>query len=186
MTENTDAHEELEQAEHAAHVAAELGLAIPLSITVMAVIAAVFGSLETTAASTAVLARSDAAVRQGEASDLWGFFQARSLKKNMYELAAEEAAQLPPDRIAALKDKAATYAKEEEGLQAAARAKEEEVRRQEAASEAAMECHHRFAIATNIVHLAIAVASVSILVRRRWLWYGALAVTAAGVVAAFV
>ena len=40
MSETPDAHEHLEHAEHAAHAAAELGLAIPLSITVMAVIAA--------------------------------------------------------------------------------------------------------------------------------------------------
>ena len=182
MSEIPDAHEHLEQAEHAAHVAAELGLAIPLSITVMAVIAAVFGSLETTAASTAVLARSDAAVRQGEASDLWGFFQARSIKKNMYELAAGAA---PADQAANLAAKAASYAKEED-IQGKARAKEEEVRKEEAASTEAMERHHRFAIATNIVHLAIAVASVSILVKRRWLWFGALSIAAAGVAAAFV
>lgn len=183
MSETPDAHEHLEHAEHAAHAAAELGLAIPLSITVMAVIAAVFSSLETTAASTAVLARSDAAVRQGEASDLWGFFQARSIKKNLYELAAGAA---PPDKAADLAAKAATYAKEEEDIQAQARAKEETVRKDETASAEAMERHHRFAIATNIIHLAIAVASVSILVKRRWLWFGALSIAAAGVVAAFV
>lgn len=181
MSEIPDAHEHLEHAEHAAHVAAELGLAIPLSITVMAVIAAVFGSLETTAASTAVLARSDAAVRQGEASDLWGFFQARSIKKNMYEIAASAA---PADKAADLAAKAATYAKEEEDIQAKARAKEEDVRKEESASTQAMERHHHFAIATNIVHLAIAVASVAILVKRRWLWFGSLAIAAAGVAAA--
>lgn len=183
MSEIPDAHEHLEHAEHAAHAAAELGLAIPLSITVMAVIAAVCGSLETTAASTAVLARSDAAVRQGEASDLWGFYQARSIKKNMYDLAAAAA---PPDRAADLAAKAATYAKEEEDIQAKARTKEEDVRKEEAASEAAMERHHHLAIATNIVHLAIAVASVAILVKRRWLWMGSLVIAAAGVVAAFI
>ncbi len=182
MSEIPDAHEHLEHAEHAAHAAAELGLAIPLSITVMAVIAAVCGSLETTAASTAVLTRSDAAVRQGEASDLWSFFQARSIKKNMYEVAAGAA---PPDRAADLMAKAAAYAKEEEDLQVKARAKEDEVRKEEALSTDAMERHHHLAIASNIVHLAIAVASVAILVKRRWLWFGSLAIAAVGVGAAF-
>ena len=186
MSDMPDAHEELEHAEHAAHAAAELGLAIPLSITVMAVIAAVFGSLETTAASTAVLARSDAAVRQGEASDLWSFFQARSIKKNMYDLAAQQAGHQAPDDAAALTAKAEDYAKEENDLQAKAKAKEEEVRTQEAISETAMERHHRFAIATNIVHLAIALASVSIFARRRWLWYGSLVVVVGGIAAAFI
>ena len=143
----------------------------------MAVVAAVFGSLETTAASTAVFARSDAAVRQGEASDQWGFFQARSIKKNMYEIAAQQASG---ESAAALKAKAEQYASEEADLQSKARAKEEEVRKQETISEAAMERHHRLTIATNIIHLAIALASISIVMRRRWLWFGSLGVLLIG------
>ncbi len=182
MSESSDLQEHLEHAEHVAHAAREGGLsaaAIPLSITAMAVIAAIFGSLETTAASKAVFARSDAAVRQGEASDLWGFFQARSIKKNMYEIAALQAvAGTAPD----LKSKAEQYAAEEADLQAKAKAKEDEVRQQEVISETAMERHHHLTIATNIVHLAIALASVSMMMRRRWLWYGALATVVVGCV----
>jgi hypothetical protein len=187
MSDAPDAHEDLEHAEHAAHAAREGGLAaaaIPLSITVMAVIAAVFGSLETTSASTAVFARSDAAIRQGEASDLWGYYQARSIKKNMYEIAAAQspASGGAPD----MKAKADQYAAEEADLQKKAQAKEEEVRHQESVSEAAMERHHHLTIATNIVHLAIALASIAIVMRRRWLWYGSLFVVVAGVAAVFV
>lgn len=187
MSDTPDAHEQLEHAEHAAHAAREGGLAaalIPLSITVMAVIAAIFGSLETTSSSTAVFARSDAAVRQSEASDLWSFYQARSIKKNMYEIAAQQAGA--SEGAAALKAKADQYGVEETDLQGKAKAKEEEVRRQEAISEAAMERHHKLAIATNIVHLAIALASISIVMRRRWLWYGSLVVVTIGFAAAFV
>ena len=100
MSDIPPASEHLEKVEHAVHAAREGGLnaaLVPLSITVMAVVAAVFGSLETTAASEAVLARSNAAVRQGEASDQWGFYQARSIKKNMYEIAAAQAGQDPMD-----------------------------------------------------------------------------------------
>ena len=181
MSDMPNPHEEVETAEHAAHAHAEGGLnaaIVPLSIAVMAVIAAVFGSLETTAASNAVLARSSAAVRQGEASDLWGFFQARSIKKNMYELAALQSA----GDTAALKAKAEQYAKEEGDLQTQARAKEAEVKAQEALSETAMERHHQLTLSTNVVHLAIALASISIVMRRRWLWMGSLAVVAVGVV----
>ena len=187
MSDTPDAHEHLEHAESAAHAAREGGLAaamIPLSITVMAVLAAVFGSLETTSSSTAIVARSDAAIRQGEASDLWGFYQARSIKKNMYEVAADQSPT--SEKATALRAKAEQYASEEADLQKQARAKEDEVRHQEAISEAAMERHHHLAIATNIVHLAIALASISIVMRRRWLWYGSLIVMVAGVAAAFV
>jgi Domain of unknown function (DUF4337) len=98
MSDLPPAHEHLETAEHVAHSFAEGGVKsamIPLSITVMAVVAATFGSLETTAASIAVLARSDASIRQGEATDLWGYFQATSLKKHLYHVAAQAAGSSP-------------------------------------------------------------------------------------------
>ena len=95
----------------------------------------------------------------------------------MYEIAAQQASG---ESAAALKAKAEQYASEEADLQSKARAKEEEVRKQETISEAAMERHHRLTIATNIIHLAIALASISIVMRRRWLWFGSLGVLLIG------
>jgi hypothetical protein len=184
VTDSPPAQEHLEIAEHASHAAAEGGLraaVVPLSIAVMAVIAATFGSLETTNSATAIIARSDAAIRQGEATDLWGYFQADSIKKSMFEIAVR---QTQVD-IPGLKAKADDYASREADLQTRAKAKEQEVLRQVAISETAMERHHRLAYATNIVHLAIAIASISIVVRRRWLWYGSLACLVIGMVIGF-
>jgi hypothetical protein len=53
--------------------------------------------------------------------------------------------------------------------------------RQVAISEAAMERH-----ASNTIHLAIAIASISILARRRWLCFGSLACLAAGIVVGLI
>jgi hypothetical protein len=181
MVDAPDPHEHAESAQHVAEAHAQGGVnaaIVPLSIAIMAVIAAVFGSLETTWSSRAVLARSSAAVRQGEASDLWAFFQARSIKKNMYEIAASQSS----GEASALSGKAEQYAVQEADLEKQARAKEAQVRDAEKESDEAMERHHRLTLATNIVHLAIALASVSILMRKRWLWIGSLVVVAAGVV----
>jgi hypothetical protein len=86
-----------------------------------------------------VVARSDAAIRQGEATDLWGYFQAHSLKRNMYEIAAEQ----PGVDVGKLRAKAQEHADEEATLQTKARAKEAEVAFQVALSESAMERHSR-------------------------------------------
>src|SRR5579864_2944264 len=91
MSEITPASEHLEHAEHAEHAAHEGGIRaaiIPLSIAVMAVAAGVLGILEGTASSSAIIARSDAAIRRNEATDIWGQFQAESLKKHIYGIAA--------------------------------------------------------------------------------------------------
>jgi hypothetical protein len=181
MSDFPDPHEQVESAQHVAeahsHGGANAAL-VPLSIAIMAVIAAVFGGLETTWSSHAVLARSSAAVRQGEASDLWAFFQARSIKKNMYEIAAAQSGDGGP----ALAAKAEQYAAQEAELEKQARAKEEQVKEAEKESDEAMERHHRLTSAVNIVHLAIALASISILIRRRWLWMASLLVVVGGAV----
>jgi hypothetical protein len=49
-----------------------------------------------------------------------------------------------------------------------------------------MERHHQLTHATSIVQLAIALASISIVIRRRWLWYGSLGCLAAGIVVALI
>jgi len=181
MSDVPNPHEHVESAQHVAeahtHAGANAAL-VPLSIAIMAVIAAVLGGLETTWSSHAVLARSSAAVRQGEASDLWAFFQARSIKKNMYEIAASQAGA----GGAPLAAKADQYAAQEADLEKQSRAKEEQVKEAEKESDEAMERHHRLTFGVNIVHLAIALASISILMRRRWLWVASLAVVGCGVV----
>jgi hypothetical protein len=93
MSEIPPAHEQLETAEHAAHAASEGGLRaaiVPLSIAIMAVVAGTLGGLESTASSNAIIARSDASIRRNEASDLWSQYQAESLKKHLYGIAAAQ------------------------------------------------------------------------------------------------
>ena len=183
MSEIPPAHEQLETAEHAAHAASEGGLRaaiVPLSIAIMAVVAGTLGGLESTASSNAIIARSDASIRRNEASDLWSQYQAESLKKHLYGIAAGQ----PGADSASFKAQVDGYAAEEVTLQAQAKAKEKDTEDAIAASEKAMERHHQLTYATSIVQLAIALASISIVIRRRWLWYGSLACLAAGIVVA--
>jgi hypothetical protein len=123
MSEIPPAHENLETAEHAAQAATEGGLRaaiVPLSIAVMAVVAGALGGLESTAASDAIIARSDASIRRNEASDLWSHYQAESLKKHIYAIAAGQ----PGADSVALKAQSDGFAKQETSLQAQAKAKE--------------------------------------------------------------
>jgi hypothetical protein len=180
MSEITPASEHLEHAEHAEHAAHEGGLRaaiIPLSIAVMAVAAGVLGILEGTASASAIIARSDAAIHRNEATDIWSQFQAESLKKHIYGIAAGQGGP----NSESLKAQADKYAAAEKTLQDQAKAKEKETEDQIALSEKAIERHHRLSYATGAVQLAIALASISIVVRRRWLWYGSLACLVVGV-----
>src|SRR5947209_8975351 len=84
-----EAHEHAEHAEHAAHAHDPFISRVSITIAVLAVLAASVGSLETIEAGGAITSASEAVLSQDKATDLWGEYQADSLKKHLYGLAAD-------------------------------------------------------------------------------------------------
>src|ERR1700722_7222086 len=78
-----------EQAHHAAEGGEPLFLQVTFSIAVRAVAAAISASLETTESDAAVVAKNDAVLAQDQATDQWGFANSKSLRKKVYEIAAD-------------------------------------------------------------------------------------------------
>ena len=176
MSEIPDAHEDIERAESFAHTGNNP--VVPLTIAGMAVIAAILGSLESASAARAIVAQSSAAVLQGEATDSWSFYQATSIKKNLYELFADAPGTPDPE---ALRTKAKKYDSDQAGIEQRAREQEKNVKAQEELSDRAMEQHHHLILATTAVHLAIALASVSLLMSRRWLFHSSFVALIVGI-----
>ena len=83
------AHEHREHAEHAAHEHDPFISRVSITIAVLAVLAATSGSLEMIEAGGAIIAANHAVLEQNKASDGWAEYQADSLKKHLYEIAAE-------------------------------------------------------------------------------------------------
>jgi hypothetical protein len=174
----------LEAHEHVHH-AGEAGgnpliAQVTLTIAVLAVAAAVVASLETTEGDRTIIAKNDAVLEQNRATDQWNFFEAKSLKKNIYTLAAEQGGA-----------KAQAYAKvaaknEAEQTDIQKQAKDLE-RKRDLSSEAAERSEHRhgwLTIAATLLHMSIAIATLAIILGRRWPWIASLALAAAGVVLA--
>jgi hypothetical protein len=174
--------EELEHHEHAEHAAeaAETGdkliSQVTFTIAVLAVAAAISASLETTEGDAAIAAKNDAVLAQDQATDQWSFANSKSLRKKVYEIAADTGGT-----------KAGTYAKsavKEGGDQttATASAKSFEVRRDAALERADSheQRHGRLTVGSTLLHMAIAIATLAIILRRRWPWITALALSAAG------
>ena len=88
--EELEAHEHAEHAQHAAHSGSPLISQVTMTIAVLAVAAAVVASLETTEGDKTIVAKNDAVLEQNKATDQWNFYQAKSLKKNIYTLAADQ------------------------------------------------------------------------------------------------
>src|SRR5476649_2047669 len=84
-----EAHENAEHAEHAAHARDPFVSRVSITVAVLAVMAATAGSLETVEGGRAITQSSEAVLAQDKATDAWNEYQADSLKRHMYEIAAD-------------------------------------------------------------------------------------------------
>src|ERR1700761_8335832 len=84
-----EAHEHAEHAEHAAHARDPFISKVSITVAVLAVLAATAGSMETVEGGRAITESSEAVLAQNKATDAWNEYQADSLKRHLYELAAD-------------------------------------------------------------------------------------------------
>ena len=80
--------EHFEHAEHAALLGDPFLTQVAVTIAILAVIAATVGSLETLETAAAIGDKNAAVLLENKATDTWNFYQAKSIKKNLYAIAA--------------------------------------------------------------------------------------------------
>src|ERR1700761_3330426 len=85
-----EAHEHREHAEEASHEHDPFISRVSISVAILALLAATVGSLETVEAGSAITSSSEAVLAQDKATDTWGEYQADSLKRHIYGIAADQ------------------------------------------------------------------------------------------------
>ena len=151
---------------------------IAVMTAIFATIGAMFGYMGGATQNAALLFKNEAAIRRAEASDQWNFYQAKSSKQNLAELGAT---LTTGDAKAKYMQEAERYEKEKEEIMPEAKKLENESKTAELASEASMHVHHRWAQATTLIQIAIALAAITILTRNQGLQYMAYGVAAAAI-----
>jgi len=139
---------------------------------IFATIGALFAYMAGATQNEALLFKNEAAIRRTEASDQWNFYQAKSSKQNLAELGATLASGEQQARYA---KEAERYKTEKEELAPEAKRLEQQSKEAEERSEASTHDHHRWAQATTLIQIAIALAAITILTRSRRLQYMAYA-----------
>jgi len=148
---------------------------IAVMTAILSTAGAVFGYQGGATQNEALLLKNEAAIYKTEAANQWAYYQAKGQKQAIAELTA----QLPGVDQGAAKREAQRYAAEKEAIRQKAEAQEHAANEADAASETAVHHHHRWAQAVVAVQVAIALAAITLLSRRRWLQaisYGAGAV----------
>ena len=152
---------------------------IAVMTAIFATIGALFGYMAGKTQNDALMFKNEAAIRKTEASDQWNFYQAKSSKQNLAELGA---ALTSGEAQARYQKEVERYNKEKNEIMPEAKKFEQQSKEAEDKSEASLHVHHRWAQATTLIQIAIAMAAISILTRNRGLQYFSYAVAGASAV----
>ncbi|WP_422843261.1 DUF4337 domain-containing protein [Acidovorax sp. M2(2025)] len=151
---------------------------IAMFTAIVATVGAIFAYMGGATQANAGLMKNDAAIRKTEASNQWNYFQSKSTKQSLAELARD----LTPAETEKAKYQAKIdrYEKEKNDIKTVAEKLEAEAHAFDQQSEAQMHQHHRWAQATTALQVAIALAAIALLTKKKWLEWGMYGVAAVG------
>jgi hypothetical protein len=163
--------------EHAAHGNDGFSNNIAVMTAILATVGAAFGYLGGATQNDAALFKNNAAIDKTQAANSWNYYQAKSSKQNLSELAMT----LPgvdPKRYEA---DVARYKAEKEDIRKDAEKWEESSKEWNHKSDESMHQHHQWALATTAEQIAISLAAITLLTRKKWMMGLAYGVAAVGI-----
>jgi hypothetical protein len=169
-------HEEM--VEHGAHHDS-LAQRVALTTAILATIGALFGYQAGQIANEAMLLKNDSIAKKTEESDQWGYYQAKSTR----EFIANSMSVLATDdkMREKLKADAARYGKDKDDIKKVADGLHAEAVKLNEESEAKVIPHERMALGVTLMQVAVALASITVLTRKLWLFGGSLVFAAIGI-----
>jgi hypothetical protein len=151
---------------------------IAMVTAVIATVGAIFAYMGGATQANAGLYKNDAAIKTTEASDQWNFYQAKSTKQALAEVSRDLS---PPDKQSTYQAKVDRYEKEKKEIETEARKLEARAKELNKMSDEQMHQHHRWAQATTVLQVSIALAAIALLTRKKWLEWGMFGVAGIGV-----
>ena len=149
-----------------------------LSLVLLAVLAAVATQWGGKFSSRTLVKLNDATFSQAEATDQWGYYQAKSIKQNLYEISrdqlqgkGEPTASLVSLQLEKIDSKIAQYVKDKEDIQAKAKGFEKDREQARDAAKHSSNQGGEMGLAVSIYQIAIAMGSICLVVKKKPLWY---------------
>ena len=175
---------ELEHAAQGAHDGAHGGSGvminqIAMTTAIIATVGAIFGYMGGATQADAGLFKNNAAIKKTEASNQWNYFQSKSTKQSLAEVSRDLS---PEDKKPVYAAKIDRYEKEKNEIKTVAERFETESKDWDKRSDEQMHQHHRWAQATTVLQVSIALAAIALLTRKKWLEYGMFVVASIGFV----
>ena len=163
--------------DHGENHAANHTNSIAMFTAIIATVGALFSYMGGATQANAGLYKNNAAIKKTEASNQWNYYQAKSSKQNLSELAFELAPSGKKDFYEA---EIKRYTTEKSEIKVAAEKLETASQEWDHQSDEQMHQHHRWAQATTALQVAIAMAAIALMTRRKWLEWGMYGMGAVG------
>ena len=171
--------EHAQQGGHGGHDNGGMINQIAMFTAIIATVGALFSYMGGATQANAGLFKNNAAIKKTEASNQWNFYQAKSTKQALAELARDLTAQADKPTYQA---KVERYDKEKGEIKLAAEKLENEATEWDHQSDEQMHQHHRWAQATTLLQVSIALAAIALLTRKKWLEYAMFVLAGVGIV----
>ena len=152
---------------------------IAMFTAIISTVGALFGYMGGATQANASLYKNNAAIKKTEASNQWNYYQSKSSKQNLSELALELA---PATRKDFYEGEIKRYKLEKVDIKKDAEKLEAESTAWDKQSDDQMHQHHRWAQATTALQVSIALAAIALLSKKKWLEYGMFVMGGIGVV----
>jgi hypothetical protein len=147
---------------------------------ILSTVGAIFGYMGGHSQNAALLYKNEAAIQKTSAANQWNYYQAKSNKQNLAELSVTLTAGEMQDKFKLAVER---YRQEKEEIKAEADKLEAGAKEADRKSEAEMQVHERWALATTMLQIAIALSAITLLTRKRWLLAGVFGATGLGLLA---
>lgn len=167
--------------DHAVEHAGEekgLGQYIAIFTAILASIGAIVSYQGGATQNEAMMFKNEAVLLKTQASDQWNFYQAKSNKGHLMELASDIAPREKKEFYTKQLDK---YEQEKKEIKQKAEALENESKKANQKSDEAMIPHHHLAQSMTLIQIAISLASVTVLTRKKWLFTIAIVAAVGGI-----
>lgn len=162
------AHEH--ELEHHAQAGDGLAGQVAIFTAVLATLGAIVSYQGGATQNEAMLMKNEAVLKKTEASDQWNFYESKSNKEHLMALAAELA---PAGKQGYYQEQLKKYEADKKDIKLKAEALEAESEKANRESEELLHPHHKLALAMTLIQIAIALASITALTRKKWLFGGA-------------
>ncbi|MGC8509019.1 MAG: DUF4337 domain-containing protein [Thiomonas sp.] len=168
--------EQLEEAAH--HEGHGLSQWVAIFTALLAALGAIVSYQGSHLMNEVVLYKNEAVLKKAQATDQWNYYQAASTKQHLMELAIQ---LTPAEKHAEFEKSIAKYKAQKQSIRALAESLEAESKKADAESARMNRPHTDMARALIFLQIAISLASITALTRRKWLFAMAGVSAAAGV-----